>query len=40
MLGGEQHLSASLTAVGLVTSIGALIAFYVAMRRAPGSPAI
>lgn len=40
MLGGEQHLSTSLTAVGFVTSIGALTAFYVAMRRAPDPPAI
>ena len=37
LLGGEQHLAASLAAVGVVTSIGALIAFYVAMRHAPQS---
>ena len=40
ILGGESYLSASLTVVGCVTSSGALVAFYVAMRRAPGPPAI
>ena len=35
LLGGEQHLSASLTVVGIATSVGALAAFTVAMRRAP-----
>lgn len=35
ILGGERHLAVSLAAVGVVTSIGALIAFAIAMRNAP-----
>jgi len=34
-LGGERHLAVSLAAVGIATSIGALIAFALAMRNAP-----
>lgn len=38
LLGGEQHLAVSLTIVGVATSVAALAAFYVAMRRAPVTP--
>ncbi|MDP1027566.1 MFS transporter [Sphingomonas sp. KR1UV-12] len=35
LLGGEQHLAGGLAIVGVATSIVSLIAFIVAMRRAP-----
>ena len=40
LLGGEQHLAAGLTIVGVATSIAALCAFFVAMRRAPITPTV
>lgn len=38
LLGGEQHLAMSLAGVGLVTSAASLVAFWLAMRRAPVPP--
>lgn len=39
LLGGEAHLGQALAAVGVVVNLASLAAFWVAMRRAPGSPA-
>ncbi|MGJ3626753.1 MFS transporter [Sphingomonas sp. MMS24-JH45] len=36
-MGGEQHLASGLAIVGLATSVVSLIAFVLAMRRAPSS---
>ena len=36
-LGGEQHLASALAIVGVATSAVSVVAFYLAMRRAPAS---
>lgn len=38
-LGGEQHLAMALSIVGVTVSIVSVVAFWIAMRRAPVAPA-